>query len=230
MNTRGNHPSDDGHQLIVGETLADADRLLQAFSDTSAIGFAILDSELRYQAINDCLARVNGIPAKAHLGITTREMFGELSEKIAEPSYHLVLDNGQTSHFEVENAVLPTRPDSRFWALNANIPIKDRAGTVRQIGIMVVEVTAQRKLEELFHKLAAELRDTKTQETFWQPRQLREYINQYHAALEISLDFLIQDREKSAEPLAQSIEVLDQRIKKMGALVSSVTSGFPIVR
>jgi PAS domain-containing protein len=230
MNERGNQRLDDGHQLIAGETLDDADRLLQAFSDTSAIGFAILDSELRYQAINNCLAGINGIPAKAHLGITTREMFGELSEKIAEPSYHLVLDNGQTSYFEIENAVLPTRPDSRFWALNTNIPIKDRAGTVRQIGIIVVEVTEQRELEESFHKLAAELRHTKAKETFWQPRRLSEYINQYHAALEMSLDLLIQDREKSGELLAQSIEVLDQRIKKMGALVSSVTRGFPIVK
>jgi hypothetical protein len=170
-------------------------------------------------------------PPKRTWGITARELFGELSEKIAEPSYHLVLHNGQTSYFEIENAVLPTRPDSRFWALNTNFPIKDRAGTVRQIGIMVVEVTEQRKLEELFHKLAAELRDTKTQETFWQARQLRESIRQYHAALGVSLDLLIQDREKSAELLAQSIEVLDQRIRKMGALVSSVTtSGFPIVK
>lgn len=216
------------HQLIVGETLDGVDQLLQAFSNTSEIGFAILDSKLRYQAINDCLARFNGIPAKEHLGITTREIFGELSEKIAEPSYRLVLDNGQTSYFEIENAVLPTRPNSRFWALNTNIPIKDRAGTVRQIGIMVVEVTQQRKLEELFHKLAAELRDTKTQETFWLNGELRDSIDQYHTALALSLELFVRDRERSAELLARSVDVLDQRIMAMGTLVSSIASGFPI--
>src|SRR5437868_736303 len=154
----------DEDQLICGDIVEGSERLFKAFSRTSRIGFAIVDGELRYRAVNACLARINGIPAKAHLGVTTREMFGELSQNIAEPSYRRVLDLGQTLHFEVKNAVLPTRADSRFWALNTNFPVKDRCGTVRQLGIMVVEVTEQRKLEQFLHAVAGKLRHTKTKQ------------------------------------------------------------------
>jgi PAS domain S-box-containing protein len=230
MGETENKPSGNKHPSVVQHIFDNSERLLQFFSRTSAIGFAILDNQLRYLGINNCLANINGMPAKDHLGFSVREIFGELSEKIAEPSYHRVLDLGQTSHFEIKNAVVPTRADSRFWGLNTNFPLWNRAGKVRGIGILVVDVTEQRKLEHLLNKLAADLRHTKPKETFWQARHLRESISQYHAALEMSLDGLIGDREKSAELLAQSIEVLDQRIKKMGALVSSVTSSFPIVK
>jgi hypothetical protein len=67
-----------------------------AFFRTSAIGFAVLDSQLRYQAINNCLARINGIAAKEHLGAAVTEIFGEFSKKTAKARYHRVLVLGQT--------------------------------------------------------------------------------------------------------------------------------------
>src|SRR5437868_11274220 len=228
MSETDRKPAGDEHPLMVSEALAGSERLLEAFSRTSEIGFAILDSELRYQAINKCLARINGMPAKAHLGFGVREIFGELSRQTAEPSYHRVLDLGLSSYFEIKNAMLPTRAGSRFWALNTNFPVRDSAGKVRQIGILVIEVTQQRKLEQFLHKLAGELRSTKTRDTFWFARELQDSIDQYHTALAMSLDLLIRDREKSTDLLTQSIKALDQRIMTMSQLVSSVASGFPI--
>jgi hypothetical protein len=55
-------------QFVVGDTIDTSERLLQAFSQTSAIGFAIPDNQLRYQAINSCLASINGMPAQSALG------------------------------------------------------------------------------------------------------------------------------------------------------------------
>lgn len=210
----------------MNDTSTNSERLLQAFRQTSAIGFAIVDDQLRYQAINQCLASINGMAAEVHLGVTVRELFGELSETIAEPCYRSVLAHGEMSRFEITNARLPMRPDSRFWGLNTNFPIRDRAGRVRQIGIMVVEVTEQRKLEKFLHKLAGELRRAKTQETLWFERELQDSIDQYHAALATSLDLLIRDREKSTELLTQSVEGLDQRITTMRTLLSSVANGW----
>src|SRR5207253_4959541 len=228
MSETDSKPAGDEHPLMVSEALAGSERLLEAFSRTSEIGFAILDSELRYQAINRCLARLNGMPAKAHLGFGVREIFGELSEREAEPFYHRVLALGQTSHFEIKNVVLPAKGESRYWGLNINFPVRHRDSKVRQIGVLVIEVTQQRKLEQFLHKLAGELRSTKTQATLWFARELQDSIDQYHTALAMSLDLLIRDREKSTELLTQSIKALDQRIMTMSQLVSSVASGFPI--
>lgn len=221
-------PLANEHQFAVGETFDSSERLLQAFSRSSAIGFAVLDYQLRYQAINHCLASINGMSAEAHLGFTTGEIFGELAEKIAEPCYHRVLAHGEIAHFEVENAVLPTRAGSRFSAVNTNFPIRNRAGSVQQIGIMVVEVTQQRRLEEFIRNLADQLLSSKTKETFGVARELQDSITQYHTALALSLEVLIRDHEKSTELMAESIKRLDQRIMSISDLVSSVAGRFTI--
>jgi hypothetical protein len=139
------------------------------------------------------------------------------------------LELGETSQFEVKNAVLPNRPESRYWGLNINFPIRNRAGRINEIGIVVIDVTEQRRLQEFVHKLAAELRQATTKEMFWQARQLQDSIDEYHTTLALSLELLVRG-ERSTEQLAQSIEVLDQGIMAMRKLVSSAAAGFPIDR
>jgi PAS domain S-box-containing protein len=204
------------------------ERLVRPFAHSLSIGFAVLDHELRYQAVNSCLAAINGVPAKAHLGLSTREMFGELSEKIAEPGYHRILAHGEIEHFEIRDSVLPSRPGSRYWGLNVCFPIRDRTGNVRQIGTMVVEVTQQRELEKLLGQLAGTLRSSKTRESFWFAREVQDAVEQYHAALALSLDHLVGKREISTDSLAESIEELDRHIMAMNTLVSSVITALPI--
>jgi hypothetical protein len=221
--------SGNERQVAIGDIVAKSERLLAAFSQTSAIGFAILDNRLRYQAINNPLASINGIAPKAHLGFTVRELFGELSRKIAEPSYRRVLRLGETSRFEVKNAVLPSRAESRYWALNTNFPILDHAGRIQQIGVVVLEVTQQRKLQVFLHKLAGELRRKRTREAFWFAAELQDSVDQYHQALAISLEHLARCTADD-ELLAESIVTLDQRIITMGKLVSEVARYFPIVQ
>ena len=214
--------------FVAGETFEATERLLAAFSHTSEIGFAVLDNQLRYQAINKCLVKINGLPGKAHLGVKVGEIFGELSKRVAEPHYRRVLRRGQASHFEVTHAVLPTRIESRYWGLNNCFPITDRTGRVRQVGMMVIEVTGQRKLEKFLRELEGKLRESKTKENFWFARELQDCIAQYHAALAVSLDVLVRNPAKSMEVLAESVEVLDQRIALMQILVSEAAMCFPI--
>lgn len=140
--------------------------------------------------MNNCLARINGMPAIAHLGVNVTEIFGEISRKTAEPAYRHVFQSGEKSHFEVNGAVLPTRPGTHFWALNTNFPIRDRTGEVREIGILVVDVTAQKKLEQFLRALEGSLRCSETRQAFWWAEELRASIDQYHSALATSLELL----------------------------------------
>src|SRR6201996_9236389 len=122
------------------------ERLAEAFSCASEIGFAVLDRELRHQALNRCLANINGMPEESHLGITVSNIFGDLAERTAEPHYRGV----------------PNRPQGGgYWGLNFNFPIRDRAERITHIGILVVEVTQRRKLQRLLRELAGELRGLK---------------------------------------------------------------------
>jgi hypothetical protein len=76
---------DEGKSQFFGSkhqvTLDDPERLVRAFARSSAIGFAILDDQLRYQAVNMCLACINGMPAAAHLGVAVREIFGKRAQE-----------------------------------------------------------------------------------------------------------------------------------------------------
>jgi signal transduction histidine kinase len=61
---------------------------------------------------------------------------------------------------------------------------------------MVIDVTAQRKLEEFLHKLAGKIRDTQARQAFCVSRELQDSIDLYHTALVVSLDLLVREREK----------------------------------
>lgn len=224
------NPSGDENLFAAGDVCDTSERMLTIFSQTSGIGFAVLDKQLRYQAINKCLANINGLSAQAHLGVTVSDMFGELSE-IAKPSYHRALARGESSQFEVANAVLPTRTESRYWGLNTNFPVRDRTGAVKQVGILVIEVTQERKLGEFLRRLAAGLHHAKSPESFWLIHEIHSSIEQYHTALAMNLellgagvDFRIRRLTTSTELLAQSVRLLDQRVMNMGTLVSAVAN------
>jgi PAS fold len=206
-----------------------AERLAIAFSCASEIGFAVLDRELRYQSLNRCLANINGMPEESHLGITVGDVFGGLAERTAEPHYRRVLACGATARFEVANTGLPNRPqDGGYWGLNFNFPIRDRAERITHIGIVVVEVTQQRKLQKLVSELAGELRGSKSEHGFWYGRKIHDCIDQYDAALEASFDVLVRNPATSLEQLVCSINALDQRLCIMRQMVSQITISLPV--
>jgi len=141
------------------EDLSDPDRLLAAFFGSSTVGLCILDSELRYLAINNTLAAMNGIPPEAHLGKTVREILGDFG-LVIEPELQRVLTTGKpVLSFEV-SAMLPTRDELGHWILSY-FPIRDTAGTIKEVGAVVVEITEQRKLEQSLRGLTGKLQQEK---------------------------------------------------------------------
>jgi hypothetical protein len=189
------------------------ERLAEAFSCASEIGFAVLDRELRHQALNRCLANINGMPEESHLGITVSNIFGDLAERTAEPHYRRV----------------PNRPQGGgYWGLNFNFLIRDHAERITHIGILVVEVTQRRKLQRLLRELAGELRGSKGEDGFWYGRKIHDCIDQYDAALEASFDVLVRNPATSLEQLVCSIDALDQRLCIMRRLVSQISISLPV--
>ncbi len=189
--------------------------MLAAFSQTSAIGLAVYDNQLRFRAVNNAAAAPTGAPAEAFAGKTLRDIIGDAAPG-PEARLRRVLVSDGTPSIEV-TAMLPTRTDPGYW-IEKNFPIKGREGRVNQIVSLAVEVTAHRKLEQSFHKLAGELLWTKSSEYRRLAGKLHHSIDQYNAALAISLDRLsrqCREPEKIPELLAQSMEVLDERMQQL---------------
>ena len=125
--------------------LADPEKLLAAYFRSSTVGVCVLDSELRYLAINNALAAMNGIPATHHIGKTIKEVLGDAASAV-QPEFHRVFATGEpVDNIEI-SVVLPTRLEPGHW-IGHFFPIKDGAGNVRRIAAVIVEITEQKKLE-----------------------------------------------------------------------------------
>src|SRR5260370_3729596 len=101
------------------------------------------------------------------------------------------------------SSTLPTRNEPGHW-IEHYIPIKDPTGKVKQIGVIAVEITAQKKLEASLRGVSETLREEKKRQhvmlevsralaTKWDARQvfpkisacLRRVLRQAYAALAV---------------------------------------------
>jgi formate hydrogenlyase transcriptional activator len=137
------------------EALSEPEKLLAAYFSSSTVGLGILSPDRRFLAINHTLAEMNGLPAAEHLGKTLPEVLGGLADEL-EPKLERVLSTREAVNFEV-SATLPTRTEPGHWIAHY-LPIPDATGAVTRIGVVVVEVTAQKKLEESVQHLGGRLR------------------------------------------------------------------------
>ncbi len=150
-----------GIQAWFGDpaALLESEQLLTAYFRASKVGLCILDHDLRYLAINHTMAEMNGIDASAHMGKSIREMLGNFAELI-EPQLRRVLATAQPIlNFEI-SCTLPTRNEPGHW-MEHYIPIKDAAGRVVQVGVVAVEITEQKKLQESLRGVSETLREEK---------------------------------------------------------------------
>ncbi|MEI6778616.1 MAG: PAS domain-containing protein [Chloroflexales bacterium] len=111
------------------------------------IGIALLDTELRYQHINVTLAAMNGVAPEAHLGRTIREELPGLVLMV-EPPFRQVLTTGEPIlNIEIcgENPVAPGV--FHIWH-TSYFPVRAADGTLLGVGIIVMDVTAQRQAEQ----------------------------------------------------------------------------------
>jgi len=206
------------------EALDESARLVAAFSQSAAIQLAVYDNQLRFRAVNNAAAAVIGIAAEAFVGSTLRDLIGDAALE-SDARFQRVLVAGETPPIEVAG-MLPSRTELSYW-IEKQFTIKNGAGKVTQVAALGIEVTANKKLEEQFRKLAGE--------PLWRnegyqrlARELHDSINEYHAALGMNLHRLSQstrDPEKIPELLAKSFEFLDQQMRKLASVVARC---FPI--
>jgi formate hydrogenlyase transcriptional activator len=147
-----------GNPVYV-EALMQSEQTLAAYFGTAKVGFCILDSDFRYLMINNTLAAMNGMPVEEHLGKSVRQMLGDFAE-VVEAQFKRVLATGEpVLNIEI-SFLLHNRTRPGHW-IEHYIPIKDAAGRIRQIGVVAVEITEQKKLEESLRSVSQKLREEK---------------------------------------------------------------------
>jgi len=212
-----NKALENRHNLV--EALGESVRLVASCSNVSAIELAVYDNQLRFLAVNNAASAVGGIPPEAFVGKTSRDIFGDAASG-QEARLRRVRVAGETPSIKA-TAMLPQRTERAYW-IQKFFPIRGRSGKVTQLASLSVEVTAYRKLENCFHKLGSQSLSENT-EYKRLARELQHSIKKYHVALGLSLDALSRSAgnpDRIPELLAQSMEFLDEHMRKLACVVA----------
>ncbi len=147
---------DDFHLTEQNQSISDPDRLIAEYFQSSTVGLCVLDAEFRYVAINDALAKRNGIPAQEHLGRTVGEILGPLAD-LLEPEFRRAFEVGRPV-LNVEITAVPSASAETGHRIEHIFPIQDESGTTIRILVVVFEVSEKRKLQTAVRDLDAKLR------------------------------------------------------------------------
>lgn len=159
---------------------------------------AVLDSHLRYRAINAALARMVGVTAAGHLGRRPFHVFGKVATKV-EGVIDQVVGSGKPISLDV-TLQLPQRQGVGRW-LESFSPIRDTKGDVTQVVAVVLEVTKRQNLERSLNHLVGSLLNIRTTK--------RE---------ELELNRISEGQNEHSELLSQSVELVSHCIKEVQVL------------
>ncbi len=151
----------DGRPLVL-VSLADTHLLrglendlavIDAVFDTSALGIAIFDTDLRYVRVNDALARMNGRGRAEHVGLTVQEVIPGAAGAELAAAQREVLETGRT----VVDQLTPGPYRAGYRSVSYS-RITDRGGRVIGVSAVVMDVTdryvASAKVERTRTRLA----------------------------------------------------------------------------
>jgi PAS domain S-box-containing protein len=119
--------------------------LLDSMFESTPLGLAYLDGDLRYARVNDKLAEIDGVPAADHIGRTPAEVLGEHDPGV-EAMARQVLDSGEPIiDAEVDSAVASADGLSRRFSTSF-FPVSQN-GRVVGVGGIIVDVSERHDTE-----------------------------------------------------------------------------------
>lgn len=142
-------PDKQGHFYALG-LATDASTLRQVEQDLalstqliaqSPVALEVLDTDLRYVAVNPAMERIRGLSAEDHLGRDFREVLPCVSVDASEAAVREVLETGRPQVDKYTIGRTPTDPDNdHAWSVSV-YRLEDHNGQVLGVARSVVDVT-----------------------------------------------------------------------------------------
>jgi serine/threonine-protein kinase RsbW len=136
---------------VVDEVLAAAPWLLREVIAQAPVGVALFDRDLRYVAVNERLAQMNGHPVDAHPGRRPEQLLPGLPVESYVPVARRALDGEPTEAVEISGET-QARPGAVSHFLESWAPVRSPSGEVVGALAFVVETTERRHAEETLHE------------------------------------------------------------------------------
>lgn len=129
---------------------------LEAIYRQAPVGLCLIGQDFQFLRINNKLAEINGIPAAAHIGRHVEDIVPNVARTVI-PILRRVFETGETlENVEIVGETVRFPGTSRSWAADF-YPLKNDAGEVWAVGVIVRDVTEQKYAEEQRELLLAEL-------------------------------------------------------------------------
>jgi DNA-binding CsgD family transcriptional regulator len=98
---------------------------------------------------------MNGVPVQAHIGKTVDYILGSAAARVAPAFQHVFSTGNPLPNFEL-TARLPSRSETGHWIENY-YPIKAGSGKVLKVGVIVLEITKRKNVEQSLDRLTSKL-------------------------------------------------------------------------
>jgi len=110
------------------------------------VGLCYFDTDLRFLYINEWLARINGLPVKAHLGKTIDDVLKDVAVGVVPQLRHVLQTGEPIIEGEVE-AETPAHPGESRHYMHNYYPDKSKDGKVVGVSCVVQDITERIELE-----------------------------------------------------------------------------------
>ena len=201
--------------------------LLAAAERASHLGISLLDSQTRVEYVNASLAKETRATIDHHIGKTSREIIGELATQI-EPVYEAVLRTGKPASGWLAGHVRDTVEVGHWF--DYAFPIFDTAGRVQQLGVFVVNVTAEKEAAAILNALPGGSRFSVAQAGELLTR-LDEAVHGYYLGLALTFQELAKPATEAAQKVdyfQSKLQRLDNEIRLVRELVYAVLAEFDV--
>lgn len=140
------------------ESAESALALLDVLLMTAPVGMGFLDREMRYIRVNKALAAMHGVEPEEDIGRTVREAIPELAPRV-EPLMRRVLEHGEAvTNVEISGEMPGAGGEVRSWLANL-YPVRTAGKQLPNVGVVIVDVTAQKRAEETQARLYREAQE-----------------------------------------------------------------------
>ncbi len=132
--------------------------LLDTLLQQAPVGFGFIDREFRFSHVNARLAETNGFSVAEHIGRSIHEIVPDLAEQ-ALPVLRRVFDDGESLSGVEISGETPAHPGViRVWE-EGFYPVQAPGLGIIGVGVVVVEVTEQRREQAVLRDLAEHERE-----------------------------------------------------------------------
>jgi PAS domain S-box-containing protein len=210
-------------QQTSDESLA----LLDTLQIHAPIGIAFMDREFQYRLVNEEMAAINGVPIPAHLGRAVSAVLPKLWTQI-EPLYQAVLKGESVRNVEIRGETPAAPGEERQWVTSC-YPVRSQSNETLGIGIIVKEITEEKKAEAALREHAVQLAEAARQKDEFLAMLAHELRNPL-APMRTALELLERFGEQRTV-VDRAHDVIGRQIVHMARLlddlldVSRITSG-----